>query len=530
MHAYKNLLLSACVGAALSATAAHAATAGNYGAPQVTAAVRGSSLPSLRNAIVRPQDFHKSPAHPVRPIPLPAGDQDDIVVQSVSGIRAAPVLGSGVLGLGEGFTGPSGAFSVDSAPPDPSGAIGATQFMQIVNTGIAIFDKTTKVATYGPAPTNILWQGFGGHCESDNDGDGVVVYDKTANRWVVTQFAVEGATNLQCVAVSKTSDATGGYWRYAFDYGPSDFPDYPKLGVWPDAYYITFNIFGSSFNGARLCAYDRGAMLNGNPATQQCFQLSSSFGGVLPADLDGSTPPPAGSPNYLVNFDTNSLNLWKFHVDWLAPNNTSLIGPINIPAATFSPACRGGGTCIPQPNTQQRLDSLADRLMFRVGYRNFGNHESLVINHTVRADPAKRFDPHTGVRWYELRNPGGTPVVYQQSTFAPDGNFRFMGSLAMDKQGNIAMGYSVSSKSLFPSIRYTGRLATDPLNTMQAEATIIDGAGSQTSGLSRWGDYSTITVDPVDNCTFWYVNEYLQTTGAFNWSTRIASFKFPGCI
>jgi hypothetical protein len=535
MRLNKTLLLSACTATALAATTANAAPADNA-APkvQVSYGQLGPILHSLRGAAYRPGDFSKGErVHMVRPVPSPVFPENQIdgavQGQGRNSTSAAPTLGTSVLGVGQGFTGPQGNFSVNSAPPDTVGEVGATQYVQVVNTGLAVFSKSTKAVIYGPVPTNTLWQGFGGLCEADNDGDATVVYDKAAQRWIVSQFAVSGG-NMQCVAVSQTSDATGAWNRYAFDYGTS-FPDYPKMGVWPDAYYETFNIFnGNSFAGAKLCAYDRAAMLSGAQALQQqCFQLSSSFGGVLPADADGALAPPAGSPNYLLNFGTNSLNLWKFHVDWAVPSNSSLTGPINIPVASFSPGC-GGGACVLQANIRQKLDSLGDRLMFRLGYRHFADgHESLVVNHSVKAGTTRK-DQHTGVRWYEIRSPGTTPVVYQQSTFAPDTSYRWMGSAAMDKQGNLGIGYSVSSSSLFPGIRYTGRLATDPLNTLQTEATIINGGGSQNGGLNRWGDYSALTVDPADDCTFWYTTEYLQNTGSFNWSTRIASFKFPTCL
>ncbi len=497
----------------------------------VTTAHRGQ-LASLRHASYSPADLTKPPKeHPVHRLPNvdTQGNHADTAVQGTAPRTAAPVLGSGVPGVGVGFVGPAGSFTVNSAPPDTIGAVGATQYVQVVNSGLAIFDKASKSVLYGPVPTNTLWRGFGGPCETDNDGDAVVVYDKAANRWVVSQFAVTAAPYYQCVAVSKTSDATGGYWLYAFNYG-SSFPDYPKMGVWPDAYYETFNIFnGNSFGGAKLCAYDRAKMLTGAAATQQCYQLSTSYGGVLPADLDGATAPPAGAPNYMLNFGSNSLNLWKFHVDWTTPANSTLSGPTSIPVAAFATAC-GGGTCVPQAGTRQKLDSLGDRLMFRLAYRNFGTHESLVVNHSVKVGTSRKA-PYTGVRWYEIRNLAGTPQVYQQSSFAPDTNYRWMGSAAMDKQGNLAIGYSTSSSSLNPAIRYTGRLATDPLNTLQGESILLNGTGSQTgSNLARWGDYSALSVDPTDDCTFWYTTEYERTNGAFNWSTEIATFKFPGCI
>ncbi|HET7402021.1 MAG TPA: hypothetical protein VFJ62_09575 [Usitatibacter sp.] len=488
-------------------------------------------LPSLRGVQPRPDELlpgggHGHPAHPIPSLDGP-GQPDDPVVQSSATIEVAVTPGAGFDGVGVGFTGPGGAFTPDSAPPDTNASVGATQVVQIVNEAFAVFDKATHAVLMGPVPTNRLWQGFGGPCEADNDGDAVAVYDKAANRWVISQFAVTAAPYFQCVAVSTTSDATGAYNRYAFPYG-NVFPDYPKIGVWPDAYYITFNMFTNTFQGAKLCAYDRAKMLAGLPATQQCFQLSSSFGGVLPADLDGSTPPPAGSPNYLVAKGTNVLDLWRFHVDWVNTASTTLTGPIVIPVAAYTSACNGG-TCIPQSGTNQQLDSLADRLMYRLAYRNIAGVERLVVNHSVRVGTSAR-NPFTGVRWYEIRNPNGAPSIFQQSTFSPDSSYRWMGSIAMDKQGNMAVGYSVSSSTMHPSIRFTGRLASDPLNTMQAESSIVAGTGSQLRSLSRWGDYSSMAIDPVDDCTFWYTTEYLKANGTFNWSTRIASFKFPGCI
>ena len=365
---------------------------------------------------------------------------------------------------------------------------------------------------------------FGGGCQTNNDGDPVAIYDKLANRWVMSQFSVSTVPYLQCVAVSQTSDATGAWYRYSFSYGNTNFDDYPKMGVWPDAYYETFNMFqnGQTFIGADACAYDRNKMLAGQTATQVCFQQGASVGGLLPADLDGTTPPPAGSPNYMLYFGSNTLNLFKFHVDFATPSNSTFTGPTVINVAPFSPLC-GGGTCVVQPSTTQRLDSLADRLMYRLAYRNFGTHESLVVNHSVAVSGSG------GVRWYEIQNPSGTPVVAQQSTYAPDSTYRWMGSVAMDQAGNLAVGYTKSSSSVSPSVAFAGRLSTDPVNTLQAETLVVSGTGSQSRGLSRWGDYSAMTVDPVDDCTFWYTQEYMKTSGTFNWNTRIANFKFTNC-
>jgi hypothetical protein len=457
--------------------------------------------------------------------------QGDPALQTSGGPLIAATPGLNFAGVGNGDYG----FAPDAAPPDTNGAVGATQYVQWVNESFAVFDKTTGAIAAGfPKTGNTLWSGFGGGCETNNDGDPTVKYDQIAGRWVLTQFSVSTLPFLQCVAVSTTSDATGSYNRYAFSFGNTQFPDYPKLGVWPDAYYMTFNIFnnGQTFAGSKLCALDRTSMLAGAAATMECFQLSTSFGGVLPGDLDGATLPPAGAPNPLLNFGSNSLNEWRFHADFANAANATLTGPLNVAVAAFTPAC-GGGSCIQQPGTRTRLDSLADRLMYRLAYRNgttASANESLVVNHSVKVSGNKH-NQVVGVRWYQIGNPtSGTPTIIQQGTFAPDSNSRWMGSIAMDKAGNIALGYSVSSGSTFPSIRFTGRVPTDPLGTLEAESSIKAGGGSQNGNLARWGDYSAMAIDPGDGCTFFYTTEYLKATGSFNWSTEIASFKLPGCI
>ena len=446
----------------------------------------------------------------------------------VPSLAAIPATLGNFDGIGNGVSG----FTVNSAPPDTNGDVGPNHYVQIVNSDFAVFDKTTHAATFGPVAINTLWSGFGGDCETNNDGDPTVLYDPIADRWIISQFSVTGADGvakpfLQCVAVSTSPDPTGSYNRYRFPY--AGFPDYPKMGVWPDAYYTTFNMFnvaGTAFLGGKICAYDRAKMLAGAPATQQCFDVGASFGGLLPADLDGARQPPAGAPNWIVGLgaSNNDLAYWKFHVDWPTPAHSTLTGPTTLVIAPYAQACPLG-TCIPQRGTSQQLDSLADRLMYRLAYRNFGDHESLVVNHSVTAGSGA-----VGVRWYELRAAAGALSIFQQGTYAPDLNFRWMGSIAMDQSGNIGLGFSVSGTSRSPGIHYTGRLAGDSAGVMtQGEGTIIDGGGSQGAGLSRWGDYSMMAVDPSDDCTFWYTNEYLQTSGTFNWSTRIASFKFPGC-
>src|SRR5450759_342700 len=501
----------------------------SVGPVEVSTAVRMAVSPLMREVAsmptVPPPVGSKKDDRPLRHLGGQGTSGSNAAIQSAPGPALAATPGAGFPGVGTGDY----SFVDQWAPPDTNGSIGATQYVQWVNTAFAVFDKAgTKLL--GPITGNTLFASLGGPCAADNDGDPIVVYDKLANRWVFTQFAVAGGPPYyQCVAVSQTSDATGAYNLYAFS--EPNFNDYPKLAVWPDAYYASFNMFsGNSFAGARACAFDRNAMLQGLTAKQVCFQLSFFYGGLLPSDLDGSTLPPAGAPDFFRNFGSNSLNLWKFHVNFATPASSTCSGPTGLAVAAFSRAC-GGGTCIPQPGTTQQLDSLGDRLMYRLTYRNFGDHEALVVNHSVTAGAS------VGVRWYELRNPTGStlasgrPVVYQQGTFAPDASYRWMGSIAQDRSGDIALGYSLSSAAIFPSVAYTGRVPGDAAGTMEQETVVQPGSGSQnTNSLSRWGDYSSMSVDPVDDCTFWYTNEYLKANGSWNWSTWITSFRFPGCV
>jgi len=498
---------------------------------------RNDVSPPLRDiAVIPPSNVRRG--RPVREHRIPFDDgpelENDPLLASAQGRPStggggavAPTLGTGVDGVGNGFTGPAGTMAVNSAPPDTTGAVGATQYVQWVNTAFAVFSKDTKAPTYGPADGKTLWAGFGGPCEARNDGDPVVQYDKLAARWVVSQFSVGGGTSgyWQCIAVSTSSDATGTWNRYAFQY--AQFNDFPKLAVWPDAYYVSYNMFTNSFQGSTVCALDRANMLAGRPATQQCITLPATFGSTLPSDLDGPAPA-AGTPNYVVARATNSVNLWRMKVDWGNTALTALSGPVNIPVAAYSAAC-GGGNCVTQPGTQNKLDSLADRLNFRAAYRTL-NGGTLVLNHAVSTG-SKR-SALAAVRWYELRNvaPTGTPVVFQQGTFGGgDGVHRWMGSIGQDKVGNMAVSYSASGSAVSPSMRMASRVPGDAAGTLKDETVLKAGGGSQTGSLTRWGDYSQISIDPVDDCTFWATNEYIKASGSFNWSTWISSFKLPNC-
>lgn len=456
------------------------------------------------------------------------GSTDGALQSAAYASQGGVVKGLNFEGLGNGFAN----FSVDSAPPDTNGAVGATQYVQWVNESFAVFDKSSGGTLEGPIPGNQLFQALGSThpCAVNNDGDPIAQYDKANNRWILMQFSITNGGSVgywQCMAVSQTSDATGAYNVYAFR--QPYFNDYPKIGVFNGVYFATYNMFqGNSFVGPRLCAYNGAAMRAGTTAAEQCFQLSNSYGSVLPADVDGVIAPPTGANEYFLSFGSNSLLAWRFHVDFTNSANTKLSGPYTTSVAAFAEAC-GGGTCVPEPGTTQQLDSLGDRLMYRLSYRHFGDgHEALFVNHSVNPGSVA-----AGARWYELRPAsGGTTgvTVYQQSTYAPnDGLSRWMGSIASDKQGNLALGYSTSSSSADPSISYSYRIASDTLNRIGSEQLLEAGSGAQQRTLNRWGDYSAMTVDPVDDCTFWYTNEYLTGNGTFNWHTRIGTFKVNGC-
>jgi hypothetical protein len=418
-------------------------------------------------------------------------------------------------------------------PPDTNASVGDTQVVETVNVAYSVWNKTTGTQLMAPKSIQTLYTSLGGQCATGNLSDPIVNYDKAAARWVITMIAFNNTFTINdaCMAVSTTSDATGTYHVYAFSYGKT-LPDYPKVGVWPDAYYVTTDSFpsGGFFTGAETCAMDRTNMLLGNAAKMVCFQRKTSDFALLPADLDGATAPPAGSPNFQMDLaSSTALNLYKFHVDFVNTSNSTFTGPTKLTVASYTDACAATGVCIKQPSPGEQLDALGDRLMYRLAYRNFGDHEAMVANHSIKASGTG--NAPSAVRWYEIRNPGTSPVIFQSGTFG-GGTIAaafWMGSIAMDKSGDIALGFSVSSGSVKPSIRYTGRVPTDPLGKMESANVIIAGTGVQTNSQHRWGDYSSMAIDPTDDCTFWYAQEYYKTTGSFNFDTRLASFKFSTC-
>jgi hypothetical protein len=455
-------------------------------------------------------------------------------------------------------------------PSDSSGAVGPNHYVEIVNLRVRVYDKSGNPLT-PPFRQSSLFASVGGICSILDDGDPIVLYDKLADRWQVSQFAF-AATNVppyhQCIAESVTGDPAGAYYLYDFVLPTNNFPDYPKLSTWPDAYYLSTRQFllGGNFNGLGAIAFDRKKMLVGDPTASLIYfnagVPSRASSGMLPTDFDGVLLPPPGMPNIfaiytsaLFDVQGDTLRLFDFHVDFDTPgNSTFLERPESpIPVAAFDPLNPGGRADIEEPppaNSGDYLDTIGDRLMYRLQYRNRDGVESLVAVHTVNAGvhlttrnptPAEH---QAAPRYYELRRsaPGGAFSIYDQATFAPDapvppalptGLNRWMGSAAIDNQGNLVVGYSVSNLTTFPSVFFAARAFDETAGLLQGEKSIFDGLGSQILSGNRWGDYSALQLDPVDECTFWYVNEYYppgdRTTNQFNWHTRVGTFRFPSC-
>src|SRR5215211_422149 len=444
-------------------------------------------------------------------------------------------------------------------PPDPNGEVGPNNFVEMINLVFAVYDKAGNLLA-GPMDLGSLWDGFSVTNCSLNAGDPVVLYDQFQDRWLLSQFTPSnsGPEFWNCVAISTTSDPAGSYYRYAFSTGPN-FPDYPKYGNWTDSYVITTREFGPTIEyGIGVYALEKNKMTDGDPNARSVRffidgndpELLPLVGdGLLPADVDGKQKPKRDTAipiigtqddtaDYGATFD--AINIWDLTIKWRSTPIANLELNIQLPTAPFDsifPCAPDARDCLPQPgivNPAQYLDILSyrQRPTFRLAYRNFQTYESLVTNQSVEATLGV-----AGARWYEIRRAqDGTYSIYQQGTYDPgDGVHRWMGSVAMDKKGNMALGYSVvNGTTVFPGIRYTGRLAGDPLGQMTlGEGTIVDGAGVQTTTNSRWGDYTDMTVDPTDDCTFWYVNEYYtiagQASSPAGWQTRIGSFKLPGC-
>lgn len=506
--------------------------------PVIEFDVKHDVSPPLRSMKPLPpqsQPHRAIPFHLINPNPAPVA-QTEIVDPVAQQFQGAALAGS----IGLNFDGQSADGVV---PPDANGAVGATQYVQWVNTTFAVYNKSNGTLIYGPAEGNTLWQGFGGQCQNYNSGDPIAKYDQFAGRWVMMQ-PVFTSPYYVCIAVSTTSDATGSYYRYAFSM--DNFPDYPKLGVWVPvngqgaAYFWSANMYnGNTFEGAKVCAFNRGAMLTGGSAQDVCYQLGT-YGGylesgtLLPADIDGSGQPFAGEPEYFFNLGAqHQIGRFTMGVDFSKNPPTSSINQLySLTPASYQETCSAYSTrvCVAQPNTSQTLASLSYYMMNRAAYRKFSSYEDIVLTHSVQGTTGQQ-DDFSGIRWYELRTSGYDPNIYQQGTYVPDTNYRWMGSIAMDKLGDIVAGYSLSSNVNHPSILVIGRTPSDPSGTMEQEVYVIRGSGSQVgdTNAKRWGDYDSMTIDPVNDCTFWYTNEYLPSTGEYNWHTRIVTFKFSNC-
>jgi uncharacterized repeat protein (TIGR01451 family) len=468
--------------------------------------------------------------------------------QSIEPFAALSATGLSVVQNFPGFTAPGGLLpSSGVSASDTSGAAGPDHYMQSVNFAATIYDKAGNIVV-GPFSTSQFWNGFSFTRCAAGFSDVVVMYDQAAQRWFVSKFASvanpDGVTTswYQCFAISTTTDPTGSYNRYVFLVDSVEFNDYPKFGIWPDGYYMTADrnkIFPGL--GTFALAFERDKMLSNQPAQYFVFKLDTGGlrAGMLPSDWDGDMSPPTGSPNYFVRtLDPNigwpisAVQVWAFQVDWANSTASFTLRDTLAPDPFNSNLCNLNGSCVPQPATTQGLDPQAGgRPMFRLAYRNFGDHETLLLDHAVDAGD---FANHSAIRWYELRKSALNDPwsIYQQNTFAPDSDHRWMGTPAMDRFGNMAIGYNVSSGSVFPSLRVAGRLAADGPGALAEEFTLQAGAGSFTQ-TSQFADYSQMEPDPLDDCTLWFTGTWQAVTSTpqnqYNWSTQIGSFRFPGC-
>ncbi len=492
--------------------------------------------------------FHE--ANPVRRIPKRFTGQvvDRVEQSSLEVPQANYSIGANFLGVGNGFPN----YSVPDAPPDTNMAVGDTQVVQWVNTSYTVCSKTSPF-TCGPAiEGNVLWNNLGGICAANNDGDIIAQWDVQAHRWLLTQNVFTGNYGV-CVAISTSNDANGTYYLYQFPVVKNGFPDYPKWGVWVNNYGETWNNFGTgNYVGPVFCAYNRTKMLAGDKSAEQiCHQytISPNYNdSLLPADLDSATLPPSGQDQFAIgslgDIDNSHLSLYSVHInnpaDWTqgatftGDNDSQLVS-----IATFTPACNGnyGGACVPQKGISDLADSLGDRLMYRFAYWNEGGsgQQHWLVDFDVAASGGQN-----GVRWEDISGPQSAVAptavsVAQEGTYAPDGNWRWMGSVARDKMGDILIGYSESCGSTcpngtatYPSIFVAGRTPSDAAGTLEPELMLVGGTGSQPDTSNRWGDYSSMRIDQ-DGCTFWYTTEYYKTTTQFDWSTQIGSFSFAGC-
>ena len=488
---------------------------------KITKAVYSDKSPELRTIDVVPFGIRKK-TWKNRLVPNKLSIDDELSrkapMEGDDPVRQGKIMfnGRNTGNVVQNFGGITNTYGV--APPDTDGDVGHDNYFQMVNSGFAIWDKEGNLL-YGPSDNITLWSGFIGPWSSTNDGDPIVLYDEYADRWIATQFSLPNypvGPFYELVAVSATSDPLGEWYRYAFEF--DNMPDYPKFGIWHDGYYFSTHQFAyGQWAGGGMSVLDREAMLVGDPDAEMVyFNIGNNYYGLLPADADGTLEPPEDSPNYILDIGNNSLKMWEVSMDWENTENSTVISLPDLPTEPFNTQ----GINIYQPNGQS-LDPLQRMTMYRLQYRNFDTYEVMLANHTVNAGGGQ-----AGIRWYELRNYGSGWSIYQQSTYAPDdGDSRWMGSIAMNQNGDIALGYSVTGNETHPSIRVAGQSSNAPLGLGVFdidETSIFEGEKSQ-SDISRWGDYAAMSVDPSDNNTFWFTTEY--SNGGWGWKTQIAAIE-----
>ncbi len=529
---------------------AHAATSKytvRAGAPVTPSVFRGDVrdlpqevTPQERKAFIRPLELDVEPSRSKRVLP---GAPTEAPPEAIAPVAPMPSPTQTFNAM---------TFNSNGAghPPDTVGDVGPDHFVQAVNTSVGIYSKSNgqALATF---TFNSLWSGAttGTPCDTTHQGDPTVIYDPAHDRFIVADFtwsSIMDGPYYECIAVSMTGNpVSGGWYRYAVrsdDAAHPWLPDYPKMGLWPDGLYMTANMFdclnsscsSASYKEARVYAFNLADLVSGAPLRSVVVDTSGSYFTLLPSNYRG-TPPPANTPNYVVgeSLTVYGWNVFKFTPNYDTPASSTFTGPTDVSQTTYTVAAN----TVPQPAPGNVIDTLADRAMMQAQYRNIDGVESLWVNHTTGTVSATT---PTGVQWAQINVTGGviqtTPVQQQIFNNGADGHNRFMGALAVDRAGNMALGYSVASASVAPDIRYAGRLAGDTLNQLpQSEVTMLPGVsrsvqtGTCGGTCSRWGDYSAMTVDPFDDCTFWYTNMYMATQG-LNWVTRIGSFSFPSCI
>ena len=545
-----------------------------------TFAAQGSSQPILQHARAfaaghvtygeQPAPYGLHVANPVHKIPKPyvAPSPDRVEQHGIASQSGEFNLNYHVLGVGVGFPN----YSVPDAPPDTTGAVGTSEVVQWVNVSYADFNKATGaiIQLNGQDSTigNTIWHNLlpGSMCANNNDGDIIVKFDRAAQRWIMAQN-VFASPYAVCIAISQTATFSDNLWyAYEFPVVASGFPDYPKWGVWSsggpsDGYFQNWNNFGpggSGFRGPVMCGYDRQKMLVGDSTAEQiCFQLDQTEDSLLPADRDSPVPPPASEDEFFIgsvgDVDNSHLSVYSMHVSDWSTGSATMTGLGNsqlVSVAPYTPSCDGqyGGDCVPQPNvgSGNDVDSLGDRLMYRFAYWEDQPQANATATPPVPApvqhwyvnfDVWNASTSSIGVRWMEFTAnlhtvPATSLNVFQQGTYVGttgDSNYRWMGSLTRDNVDDVLVGYSESSTSVYPSVAVAGRIYSDALGTLSPEVISVSGSGSQEDTANRWGDYSTMEIDPSDNCTFIYTQEYYVATGTFGWSTDISSWKFPNC-